>query len=310
MKTFADRNTISNIIGVQYTPCATEYKIIDSSKQEKYTRYLIKYNTHDDEVFACLLIPDATGPRPAVLINHQHNGERFLGKSEVCGLAGDPLQSFGSALAQKGFVVLAPDSICFEDRRKNANGIEPLPGDGDFLQHYNEMCYRILRGENLMKKVIEDAMQGISLLAGIDHVDKNKIGTLGHSYGGNTVLFLAALDERIRFACASGSACTFKNRIENNVGIEMASVIPGFYLKYDIDDVVSCIAPRDLLLVSASEDKYSRDADYITQQISFLYAIHHREHALCHKKYSGGHAITRERFDFIIHWLIETSEHI
>jgi len=304
------RNDISNIIGVQYTPYVADYKIIDSCKQEKYTRYLIKYNTHEDEVFAYLLIPDALGTRPAVLINHQHNSERFLGKSEVCGLAGDPLQSFGPALAQKGFVVLAPDSICFEDRRKNAKGIEPLPGDSDFLQHYNEMCYRILRGENLMKKVIEDAMHGISVFESIDLVDKNKIGTLGHSYGGNTVLFLAALDERIRFACASGSACTYKNRIENNVGIEMASVIPGFYQKYDIDDVAGCIAPRDLLLVSASEDKYSKDADHTTRQISPLYAVCHRESALYHKRYFGGHALTRERFDFIIHWMTETSERV
>ncbi|MDR1629652.1 MAG: prolyl oligopeptidase family serine peptidase [Oscillospiraceae bacterium] len=310
MKSFTDRNAISDIIGLQHTSCGTEYKIINSSKQEEYTRYLIKYNTYNDEIPAYLLIPDASGPRPAVLVHHQHNRKQFLGKSEVCGLAGNPLQAFGPALAQKGFVVLAPDSIFFEDRRKNAKGIEPLPGDADFWQHHNEMCYRIVHGENLMKTVIEDAMQGISLLAGIDFVDKNKIGTLGHSYGGNTVLFLAALDERIRFACASGSACTYKNRIENNVGIEMASVIPGFCLKYDIDDVAGCIAPRDLLLVSASEDKYSRDADYITQQISFLYANHHREHALCHKRYSGGHAITQERFDFIINWLIETSEHI
>ncbi len=312
MKTYSEKNAISEIIGIRYTPCVVEYKIIESSKQEKYTRYLIKYNARDrdDEIIAYLLIPDESGPRPAVLINHQHNGERFLGKSEVCGLAGDPLQAFGHALAQKGFVVLAPDSICFEDRRKNAKSIGPLPGDGDFLQHYNEMCYRILRGENLMKKVIEDAMQGISLLESIDKVDKNKIGTLGHSYGGNTVLFLAALDGRINFACASGSACTYKNRIENDVGIEMASVIPGFYSKYDIDDVAGCIAPRDLLLVSASEDKYSRDAGYVSERILPLYAAHRREHALCHKKYSGGHAITRERFDFIMDWLIKTSERI
>ena len=36
----------------------------------------------------------------------------------------------------------------------------------------------------------------------------------------------------------SGSACTYKNRMQNGVGIEMASVIPGFAQKYDIDDLV------------------------------------------------------------------------
>ncbi len=46
----------------------------------------------------------------------------ILGKSEVCGLAGNPLQAFGVALVKKGFVVLAPDSICFEDRKEKCKG--------------------------------------------------------------------------------------------------------------------------------------------------------------------------------------------
>ena len=116
-------------------------------------------------------------------------------------MAGNPLQAFGPELAKKGFVVLAPDSICFESRRE-----DPSVEGFDFWQHFHEMSYRILRGEWLMKKVLQDAMQGISLLAGLECVDKARIGTLGHSYGGNTVLFLSALDERISFACASGNA--------------------------------------------------------------------------------------------------------
>lgn len=62
--------------------------------------------------------------------------------------------------------MLAPDSICFEDRRK-----DPTVEGFDFWQPFDEMCYRILRGEYLMKKVIDDAMNGISLLAGLDYVD-------------------------------------------------------------------------------------------------------------------------------------------
>ena len=67
-----------------------------------------------------------------------------------------------------------------------------------------EMCYRILSGDYLIKKILEDTMTGISLLSEFPGVDKNRIGTLGHSMGGNTVQFLAAMDERISFACASG----------------------------------------------------------------------------------------------------------
>ena len=89
----------------------------------------------------------------------------------------------------------------------------------------------------------------------------------------------------------------------NNVGIEMASVIPNFHGKYDIDDLVSCIAPRRLLIVSSDDDKYSKDAPYIIEKASSIYS---EFDALCnleHKRYQGGHALTKERFDDIIDWI-------
>lgn len=300
------RNGIAETIGIKLSGISgeIEFKIIESIKENGYLRQLIEINAYDNNnITAYLLIPEAVGKNPAILINHQHNRERHLGKSEVCGLAGNPLQAFGPILARSGFVVLAPDSICFEERRKNGQGIIPLPNDDDFWEHYNEMCYRIVKGESLMKKVLIDAMSCISLLTNLSFVDNKKIGTLGHSYGGNTALFLSALDERVSYCCASGSACTYKNRMINDVGIEMASVIPGFADKYDIQDLVRCIAPRHLLVVSSDDDKYSRDADFTVEQARPSYAEHQASNNLYHKRYSGGHALTKERFDFIIEWI-------
>ena len=294
------RNAIADAIGIT-VPNGTadiEYKVLESTVQDGYTRQLIEYVSNGDKVSAFLLLPEVLENNPAILINHQHNREHHLGKSEVCGLAGNPLQAFGPELARRGFVVLAPDSICFESRRKDTS-VEGF----DFWQHFDEMCYRILRGEYLMKKVLEDAMCGISLLSNLSFVDKERIGTLGHSYGGNTVLFLAALYERIGFACASGSACTYENRMKNGTGIEMASVIPNFHGKYDIDDLVACIAPRKLLIVSAENDKYSKDAPYIVEKAGEAYKELGAMENLCHSRYPGGHAMTQERYDQIIEWL-------
>lgn len=298
------RNEIAEVIGITASDLAPhmEYKVLDSVKEDGYTRHRIEYPSDEDKVTAFLLFPEKLDKNPAILIHHQHNREHHLGKSEVCGLAGNPFQAFGLELAKKGFVVLAPDSICFEERR-----VDPLVEGFDFWQHFNEMCYRIIKNEYLMKKVLTDAINGITLLSGLGCVDRNRIGTLGHSYGGNTVLFLSALDERITFSCASGSACTYENRMKNNVGIEMASVIPNFHGKYDIDDLVSCIAPRRLLLVSAEEDKYSKDAPYIVEKAGSAYLTHNALQNLYHKRYPGGHALTKERFDFIIEWLVQNA---
>jgi len=295
------RNEIAELIGISLPWEASDipYEVLDSVQEEGYTRQLISYVSENDKVSAFLLLPDTLENNPAVLINHQHNREHHLGKSEVCGLTGNPLQAFGPELARQGFVVLAPDSICFEERRK-----DPSVEGFDFGQHFQEMCYRMLTGEFLMKRVLTDAMNGISLLKGIPFVDADRIGTLGHSYGGNTVLFLAALDERISFACASGSACTFEYRMKHGTGIEMASVIPKFHGKYDIDDLVALTAPRKLLIVSSDEDKYSMDAPEIVEKAGKVYAELGVAQNLEHKRYSGGHALTEERFRDIIEWIV------
>lgn len=294
------RRKIAEAIGINIsnTPASVEYQMLESVEEDGYTRQKIEYDSDGDKVSAFLLLPETLGNNPAILINHQHNREHHLGKSEVCGLAGDSLQAFGPELAKRGFVVLAPDAICFEERRK-----DPSVEGFDFWQHFDEMCYRILKGEYLMKKVLEDAMNGITLLSNLSYVDDTRIGTLGHSMGGNTVLFLSALDERITFSCASGSACTYENRMKNNVGIEMSSVIPGFYDKYDIDDLVSCVAPRRLLIVSAEDDKYSKNADYIVEKASTVFSKYDVIQNLQHKRYPGGHALTEERFGFIVEWI-------
>ncbi len=274
---------------------------------EGYQRSLVTYDAADGDVIpAYLLVPAGTGPFPAVVVHHQHNGERHLGKSEVCGLAGDPLQAFAPALARHRLVVLAPDSICFEDRRRQRRGTDPDPQSGaDWLQHYNEMAYRLLAGDLLMRKVLSDAATAVSVLASLDVVDHECIGTLGHSYGGNTVLFHAALDERIRFACSSGAACSYANKMANDTGIEQAEVIPGFAKRWDISELVACIAPRPLLLVSATADPYSLDAPAVESGGRWAYEVAKANSALEHLRFKGPHALTQERFESIVTWVVD-----
>jgi len=278
------------------SPADVQVTVDDVVVEEKFERRRIDYTAADgDRIHAFLLVPTTRHSGAAVMIHHQHNGERHLGKSEVCGLAGDPLQAFGPVLAERGFVVLAPDSICFEDRRANGKGVEPHPGDWD--QHYNEMAYRLVRGDTLMRKVLDDAAAGISVLAELTGVDPDRIGVLGHSYGGNTVLFQTAVDDRVRFACSSGAVCSYEKRIERGTGIEMAEVIPGVVGRLEVDDLLRLAAPRPMLVVSGTDDPYSYDA-------ADMVRLARRSHpALEHAQFDGGHAVTSERFDRIVEWV-------
>ena len=53
--------------------------------------------------------------------------------------------------------------------------------------------------------------------------------------------------------------------MRHGAGIEMAEVIPGLTPRFDVQDLVKCMAPRKMLLLSATKDQYARDAEVIVQ---------------------------------------------
>jgi dienelactone hydrolase len=272
--------------------------VVAREPRDGYAEERIAFAGLEADVPALLLVPDGRGPFPAVVCHHQHHSEWHWGKSEVAGRAGDPLQAFGPALARRGVAVLAPDAVGFEDRRATGPGIEPHDRDGP--QHHNEMAYRLLAGRLLATTVLGDAAAAHSVLAADPRVAGQAIGALGHSYGGNTTLFHAALDERVAFAAASGAACTYRRRMADRTGIELASIVPGILEVADIDDVAGLIAPRPLLLVSAPDDVYSADADAIEAAVAPRFP----PGALRHARFGGGHALTPERVESIVGWVV------
>jgi dienelactone hydrolase len=275
------RARIAALIGFAPPVDSPKVERVGRTEMEDHIRWLIRYRGDGgDKIPAYLLVPPGRGPFPAVVVHHQHAGQRHLGKSEVVGLAGDPHQAFGPALVARGIVVLAPDSICFEDRRRIGHGIEPLP-ETDWYQHYT---------------------MALSVAASLPEV-KRSIGELGHSYGGNTVLFHAALDERVAFACSSGAACTYRTKIEQETPIEMAEVIPGITTVAEIDQLVACIAPRPLLITSATDDEYSRDADEIERAARPAWDALGASGRFEHYRVAGPHELDATRADKIVRWV-------
>ena len=298
------RQKLGEFLKFSFSESFVNFSALEGIDEEGYRRYRITYMGEEgDEIPAFLLMPEGEGPFGAVLIHHQHASQRHFGKSEVCGYVGDPLQAFGPVLAGKGIIVLAPDSICFEDRRKNNTGTIP-DEQADMEHHFNVMSYRLVRGDTLMRKVLSDSAQGITVLRSLPQVDHERIGILGHSYGGNTVLFHTAVDERIRFACSSGAACSYQFKMANDIGIEAAEVIPGFATHFDIHHLIACSSPRNSLIVSASEDKFSQDAEAVISKARELCNNAGTPTTFQHKHYTGGHPITQERFDYIVKWII------
>lgn len=268
----------------------------DVTAFDGYTRQGIEYRgLEGDTIPAFLFSPKAHPTRGGVVVFHQHNGEFHFGKSEVAGLVGSPFQAFGPALARRGLAVLAPDALTFEDRRGQVHGVEPHYYD--WLQHYSAMSYRLLDGDTLMRKGLDDAQRALSVLIDAAELDARRVGIAGHSYGGYTALYHAAVDPRCRFACISGAICSIDTRRSEETGITLFEAVPALAQLVDTHDVLAAIGPRPTLVVSGTEDKYSRDADRVVARAAGDF--------ITELRVERGHALDQERFDAIVEWLVQ-----
>jgi dienelactone hydrolase len=308
------REHISSFLKLSLPTTAPEVRIVERCLSDGYTRSLIRYPADDGDLIEAFLFQPTGDILGNVLALHQHNSQWMIGKSEIAGLLGDPLQAFGPALARSGVRVLAPDAVGFESRC-NVPGWgtslaprldRPYGSAEGWLQHYNQMAHRLVQGDLLMRKVLADCATALLVLQTFDQTN-TPAGVIGHSYGGNLALFLAALDTRVAFACSSGSASSFRYKLAHGIALEMSLIIPGFAKQFDLDDLIRCVAPRRLLLVSSEEDPLTKDADELVQAALPVFEAQNCPGHLQHFRFPGPHALDQERFQAILEWTVARS---
>lgn len=270
---------------------------------DRHGRAAVQYRGREGDLIPAWLFlprdPDAERAAAAmggVVVFHQHAGQFHLGKSEVAGDAGETLQAFGPALARRGFAVLAPDALTFEDRRTGTAGTEPH--DGDWLQHYNALAYRLVQGQSLMRKGLDDAQCAFSVLLDQEEVAGRACGVVGHSFGGLVAMYHAAVDGRVAWAVVSGAVSSFAERMERGTGINMFEVEPGLRGVLETADLVAAIGPRPLFVVSGTEDPYAVDADRVVE------GAQPNGHVTS-LRVPGGHALDAGRHDAIVEWVTD-----
>lgn len=216
-------------------------------------RWEITYEVAEGErVHATLLIPEGTGRRPALIASHQHAGQHALGRSEPIGEAGNPEMAYGRELFLRGFVVLCPDHLGFEDRRQSKRRDQQTLQGAAFEQFV--FLDALLHGSSLAAKYLFDLQQALDVLAGLDFVDPSRLGVIGHSLGGQTALWLAAADRRIRAAFVSCGFSQVRTIQEKCFLHNRALYLPGLLQVGDMDDVAAAIAPRALGMSHGTAD--------------------------------------------------------
>lgn len=195
-------------------------------------------------VAADLYLPDDLKPgekRAAIVALHPTGP---LGKRIVAGEGPKANRNYADELAQRGYIVLAPDYPSFGDLT-----------DYDFSQDVYD--------SGTMKGIVNH-MAGVSLLAPRPEVDPERIGTIGHSLGGHNALFLSAFDSRVKATVTSCGWTPFADyykgnlkgwtsdrympRIRDEFGLDPARV------PFDFPGILALIAPRALLSISPERD--------------------------------------------------------
>ncbi len=260
-----------------------------------FTRRTIEFAVEPGErIRAFLCLPhDRARAVPGIYCAHQHGGNRLLGKSEAVGLSGDPNQAYARELAERGYVTLAPDAICFEDRC--------LDKDSPDYDHVHQLHTRLIRGQTLLGKVLHDVSAGIDLLQGIPEVDGDRIGFIGHSYGGRLALFAPVFDRRIRASVCSCGSTNYRDM----PGIQFDFVVPGILQHGDIEDIVRLIEPGSALILGGDQDSGSIGLEAM---IEYAQPAFH-DGVLEGSVYPGGHDFTPEMRQHAYRFLSERLQH-
>lgn len=229
-------------------------KIINSIKEDNHTRYEISFTVaKNEELTALLYVPDQKGkPKklPAMLVLH---GTDPLGKYAVSGKNLKPNRAYAIEMAQRGYVVIAPDYPSF-------GGSENYNFEND-------------RYQSGTMKGIFNHMRCVDLLQSRKDVDPERIGVIGHSLGGHNAMFVGAFDTRLKVIVASCGWTMFENY---NIGPEgtkkyggvlgpwaQTRYMPLMRDKYNLDpekvpfnfdEIIAVLAPRPFFSNSPLSD--------------------------------------------------------
>lgn len=233
---------------------ASDINIVDSVKEESYTRYNILFTVAQNEILPLYLyVPHysaAGGKLPAMLVLHETDNS---GRKAVDGQANKPNRAHARELAERGYVVIAPD----------------FPSFGETAD-YN---FETDRYDSGTMKGIFNHMRCIDLLQSKSYVDPERIGVIGHSLGGHNSIFVAAFDSRIKVAVSSCGWTQFEyynigeaaeKRYGGRLGpwaqtrympfMKSKFDLDGNRIPFNFDKAIAAIAPRAFFSVSPVRD--------------------------------------------------------
>lgn len=250
------------ILGDFPTSPALQIETLESVRLDGGWRYKIEYVAEDadklfgrpiDKIRAYLFVPDHNEAEqlPAIVAIHQDGPNTHLGKSEPAGLAGDPNQHYGLELFKRGYVVICPDRFPHAERRRIPNsekaGSDTMRDLNLWLRWSGQL---ILSGRTYFGKEVYDLMRAVDALCTYDFVDKERIGAIGHSAGGNILVYFMFVDKRVQVgvsSCGFFELADFYSEASTSFSNSVFA-LPGLTKIGISADYLALLAPRPFLM--------------------------------------------------------------
>jgi hypothetical protein len=222
--------------------------------------------------------PAGTGPFPAILSPHGH---WTYGRLENTAIASGPARAIN--LAEQGFVVFTYDMIGYNDSRQ-------LPHDFGGRREN-------LWGLSLAGLQLWNSIRGVDFLESLPYVDRDRIGATGESGGGTQTFLLAAVDDRVRVAAPV-------NMISLHMqGGCLCENMPGLRLDTNNVELAATIAPRPLLMVSATGDWTKDTLEVEYPAMRRLYALAGAEDHVRAVRFDAPHNYNRDSREAVYAWM-------
>ena len=207
-------------------------------------------NGVDQEIGALVLIPNLTGPAPAVMWLHSSTPD----KNQVITpntYGGE--EPFGEALVRRGYVVIAPDAYWHGER----SGTGPA-GPIETWREEQESLFKfhLWLGRTLWGMFVRDDQVALDYLCTRPEVDVRRIGVTGMSMGSTRAWWLAALDERIAAVVATACLTRYQNLIRHGQLRQHGIYywVDGLLRHFDVEAVLALVARRPFLALTGELD--------------------------------------------------------
>ncbi len=225
-----------------------------------------------------------TGPFPAVLSAHGH---WTYGRVENTPLVSGPGRAIN--LARQGYVVFTHDMIGYNDSRQ-------LPHTfGGRAEH--------LWGLSLAGLQLWNSIRSLDFLESLPFVQRDAIGATGESGGGTQTFLLAAVDDRV-------AAAVPVNMISLHMqGGCLCENPPGLRLDTTNVEIAATIAPRPLLMVSATGDWTNETLELEYPAVRAIYSLLGADERVRAVRFTAEHNYDKDSREAMYDWMGRWLQH-